>query len=116
MVRRLTEMIGGGRFLRATDLPEGKPVRVTIARVMSETVRDDDGERQKTALSFNGKEKLLLLNRTNAEVLIQAFTDDADRIEGQEVELVRTTAQFRGATVPAIRLRPVEVPQDQIPF
>ena len=58
---------GDGKWLKASDL-EGKTHRVVISDTEIEEFKDDEGiVTQKICLSFDRKERSLLLNKTNAE-------------------------------------------------
>ena len=50
------------RYLRASDLPRGKDIRVTMDRVVLETMESDATE--KPILFFVGKTRGLCLNKT----------------------------------------------------
>ena len=63
-----------GQYLNATLL-EGKPDQVvTIAEATVETVGQDD--ERKLVLRFNGKDRALIVNRTNGDTLAGAFGDN----------------------------------------
>lgn len=116
-------------YLKAADL-QGRAVRVQIDRV---EMRDIGGD-HKPVLYFQGKDKGMVLNKTNATNIANAYGDDTDNWEGAEVELFEAQVDFQGKTVPAIRIRipprppaqrqaaPVRTPQqtaelnDDIPF
>ena len=112
-------------YLRASDLG-GSPVRVTISKVIFENVGDD----RKAVVYFEGKDKGLILNKTNANKLI-VVTASAQTEEwaGKTILLYPTTTEFKGDEVPCIRVReappaapakpaePVSMPSaDDIPF
>lgn len=74
----LVSQVYQSRWLKAEDL-HGKTVRVKIANVEVETVRQRDGEQTpKIAVSFVGARKLLLCNPTQARALAGMFGDDTD--------------------------------------
>jgi hypothetical protein len=91
-------------WLGAADLLglPGGSIRVTISGC---AVRDFDDARQKLALYFVGAKKALLLNRTNALALIDAYGDETDHWTGHPVELYAARVPFRGRIVDAVRLR-----------
>lgn len=88
------------RFVGAPDL-HGRPVQVKIADCHMEDLEDES----KPCLLFVGAGKGLLLNRTNALVLVEAFGDETDAWRGRVVELYPTKVPFRGKLVDAVRLR-----------
>ncbi len=88
------------KYIRPADL-QGKPVTVAMSYVTTETV--GDGERP--VLYFLGKEKGLVLNKTNANTIALAFGDDTENWQGGELILFETMVDFQGKTMPAIRCR-----------
>ena len=116
---KLSELLpSSSQFLRADDVPDGKSIRLVVDSIKVETIKNDEGEAEKPVLFFTGKDKGLVLNRTNLDVLIKLFGDNIDAPTGKQIILYRTFANFRGQTVPALRLRGVEeaTPEDDIPF
>jgi hypothetical protein len=57
---------------------------------------------------FHGR--ALVLNQTNLRTLIAAFGPNSDDWAGKEVTVNRTTADFKGKPVPAIRIDAVRRP------
>lgn len=115
-------------YLKAADLRE-QQVKVIIDRVEL----DEIGGEHKPILYFQGKEKGLVLNKTNANVLAQAYGDETESWAGGEVVLFPTMVDFQGRSVEAIRVkvpprRPAghgsvefstgrqSMPDDEIPF
>ena len=88
--------------MKASDLGKQR-VTVTVARLLLEDV-GGDGE-QKPVLYFEGHEKGLVLNKTNANAIVE-IADTADYTEwpGVQILLFATTTEFRGKTVPCIRI------------
>jgi len=115
---KLSEMLPtSGNYLRADDLPENAAIRVAIDCVRIEQIKRDEETEEKPVLYFTGKDKGLVLNRTNVNTLVSLFGDDETAIMGKQVVLYRTLVPFGGKTVPALRLRGVdEPPNDEIPF
>lgn len=95
----INDVFGGG-FLKAEDL-KGKSPRVTISRV---EVKDfDDGK--KLILHFEGKDKALVCNKTNASIIEEVLgSGDTDDWEGKSVVLTTKKVEFQGKLVPAIRV------------
>ncbi len=91
------------KFVKAEDLA-GQVVRVTIAKVGIEEV--GQAKDRKATLSFVGKDKGLVLNRTNTKALIDAFGKDSDAWVGQKIELYATETLFQGKPVQGLRVRP----------
>src|SRR5262245_65595670 len=87
------------KYLKATDL-QGREHRVTITDVTFESVGDD----KKLVAYFNGKQKGLVLNKTNARAIAKIFGDDSrDWIDKEEI-ITETVVDFRGDAAPTIRL------------
>lgn len=98
-----------GSYLKTEDL-QGRPARVVIETVQIEEVKSDDGIEKKLIAHFMGKDKSLILNRTNCELLEGIIgTDDYEAWAGQSVVLYPTTTKFGAKTVPCLRIRAVQV-------
>jgi hypothetical protein len=80
-------------------------------------------------LHFQGKEKGMVLNKTNANKIAEMFGDDTDQWSGESITLYEAMVDFKGQTVPAIRVRIAqkkkpdvktktasEIIDDEIPF
>jgi hypothetical protein len=118
-MKSLRAILGvGSRYLRAADVPDGYEQQLTIDRVETETLQnaDSDNEEEKAVLYFHGKDKGLVLNKSNGEILIAAYGDDPDVMRGKPVVLFRTVASLRGSTVPALRLRVPATCEEEAPF
>lgn len=90
-------------YLKASDIRGAEPV-VAIDRVDFELI---GRERQKKAvLYFKGKEKGLVLNKTNALKIVQLSGSGAtEDWEGFRVKLFATETEFSGETVECIRIK-----------
>ena len=107
------------KYLRAADLQD-RQVKVLMSRVETETIGDDD----RPVLYFQGKEKGLVLNKTNANAISAVYGDDTENWRGGEIVLFETMVDFQGKTMAAIRCRvPARKPEpegselnDEIPF
>ena len=87
-------------FLKAADL-QGRNITLLISHVeMTEIGRDN-----RPVLFFKGKEKGLVLNKTNATNIATVYGDDTDDWSGGEVTLYEAMVDYQGKTVPAIRVR-----------
>jgi arabinogalactan endo-1,4-beta-galactosidase len=87
-------------YLKAADL-QGRQVSVAMANVAYEKMGDDT----KLVLYFAGKEKGLVLNKTNANNIAAIYGQDTDGWIGKSVVLVEALVDFQGRSVPAIRVR-----------
>lgn len=103
----------GGDYLKAEDLPLNARVVVTVESVtVAEVGKEGEDKQKKLALRFRGKEKLLLLNVTNANMMAEiSGSRDYDHWPGHSAILYRTMTDFAGKRVPALRLdHPTAVP------
>lgn len=99
-------------FLRAADL-QGREFTVPIDRVeMVSVVRD---EPDKPVLYFQGAEKGLVMNKTNATTLIDRFGPESNDWTGQRVTVFPTETDYQGKRVACVRLRiPLERPKVEL--
>ena len=88
------------KYLKAIDL-QGREVRVIMAHVEIEKLGDDD----KPILYFKGKEKGVVLNRTNSNAISDAYGDDTEDWSDQPLILFSVMVDFNGKVGPAIRCR-----------
>jgi hypothetical protein len=88
------------QFIKASDLG-GREVRVTMANVEKEKIGTDN----KLVLYFKGKEKGLVLNKTNAATISDAYGDDTDDWYDQPLFLFSVKTDFQGKVVDATRCR-----------
>jgi hypothetical protein len=105
-------------YLKADDLREGAEVRLTISKVQVEVIDQDGGKKEVAVVYFSGKEKGLVLNATNGSKITGAYGDSIEAVTGKEVILYRDTTEFKGKTVPCLRVRipSQEVDAEDIPF
>jgi hypothetical protein len=90
-------------YLKASDLKGGQPV-VTIDRVEFEPVGQQ--KEMKPILYFHGKEKGMVLNKTNAKNITNlAGSPDTDDWIGFAIRLYVAHVEFQGDTVEAIRVK-----------
>lgn len=88
------------KYLKAGDL-RGNNVKVVIDRV----VMEDIGDSEKPVIFFVGKEKGLVLNKTNANNIVILYGDEMDDWSAREIVLFPAMVDFQGRTVEAIRVR-----------
>ena len=98
------------KYLRAADLPEGKNHDVTIDRVEMEDIDGDQNSDKKPVVYFTGKKKGLVLNKTNATTISDAYGVNTDTWPGKPLLLYSTKTEFRGKRVACIR---IDIPTDQ---
>ena len=94
------------RYLKAADIPSGRSIAVAVREVVMEGVESDHGPAEdKPVVYFEDKQKGLVLNRTNAAVISEAYGDETDAWPGKPLEIYTTQTEFRGRMVPCLRLR-----------
>ena len=87
-------------YLKAADLQD-RNVTVRMSHVKIETLNDDE----KPVLYFVGKEKGIVLNKTNATNIAIAYGDDTAEWRDKEIILFPTMVDFQGRSVEAIRVK-----------
>lgn len=94
-------------YLKADDL-QGRRALVLISHVEME---DIGSEGKKPVLHFQGKDRGLILNKTNAAMLTEICgTPETDMWRGVGVVLYPTKVDYQGKRVPAIR---IDYPQQE---
>ena len=107
-------------FLRASDL-QGKTIPLTIAAIGSHIFNEGKSDQKiQVTLSFEGKEKKLGLNATNARVIASLLGDETDMWIGKKIKIYPTKTDFAGEMVDCIRIVQDAPPEagnfDEIPF
>jgi len=97
------------KFLKAADLPAGRDIPVTMTTVQMETMEDGT---EKPTLSFEGKERSLVLNKTNSATIAAGYGDETDSWFGRPLILFVTKTMYAGRMVDCIR---VKLPTGQAP-
>jgi hypothetical protein len=94
-------------FIYAYDL-QGRDVTVTIRKVVAGTLVGKGGKsNKKPVLYFEGKEKGLGLNITNARIIASIYGSfKSEDWLGKRITLYPTTTQFGSETMDCIRVRP----------
>ena len=104
-------------YLKAADL-QGRAVKVTIGGLTHEEI----GDSAKPVLHFVGKDRGLVLNKTNANMIAEVLgSDETDDWEGKTITLYATKVDYQGRRVDAIRVQPVAhkaepLTDDSVPF
>ena len=98
-----------GKYLKAEDIPIGQQVAVTIDRVEIEDVAGNDNPAdKKPVLYFIGKQKGLVLNKTNSSTISAVYGDETEGWRDQTIKLFQSEVMFQGVMTPCLR---VTVPQ-----
>jgi hypothetical protein len=94
----------GSKYFSASDLNGGRK-RLQIGKVEIAELREKDGStKRKFVIWFNGEEKALVCNKTNANALAHAFGKDRRNWVGAFVELY---SEMTGLGKPGVRLKPL---------
>lgn len=89
-----------GKYLKASDL-QGRRARVEISNVEFGKVGND----RKIILTFRGKEKQMVVNKTNMNTLVALTrTKETDDWVGWMVTLYAGRAEYQGKSVDALRI------------
>ena len=91
-------------YVKAADL-DGKPRIVTIRTCVLEDLGQGNERERKPVLYFDKAQKGLVLNKTNANTVADAYGDDTAAWEGRSVEIFPTPVEYKGKMVDGIRLR-----------
>lgn len=87
-------------YLKASDLG-GREIRVTMANVEREKIGTDT----KLILYFKGKEKGLVLNKTNAYAIGDGYGEDTQDWYDQPLILFSIKTEYQGKIVDGLRCR-----------
>ncbi len=96
----IKDVYKGGNSLKAEDL-KGRAHLLTIGEVRLQ--KFDEGA--KLVIAFSGRDKTLVCNKTNAQMIASKLGDDYDRWAGNEIEVYPDKTQFNGSLVDCIRVR-----------
>ena len=94
-------------WLKAGDL-KGRSVDVTISHVSEEDV----GDGMKPVLYMSGKDKGIVLNKTNASMIASSYGDMTEGWEGKPLTVFPDKTSFQGKIVDCIRVRVPVPPAD----
>ena len=99
-------------YVKASDL-NGKPWDMKIRTVAMEDLGQGNDKESKPVLYFDGAQKGLVLNKTNATNIAKSYGDDTGNWTGKDIQVFPTTTEFKGETVDAIRVRVVPEAQSE---
>src|SRR5690349_2468362 len=88
------------KFLKSADLG-GNIAKVTIDKVVSEEIGGD----RKLIIYFQGKTRGMVLNKTNARTIAEAYGDETEQWAGAPVEIFSMKVDFQGRMVDGLRVR-----------
>jgi hypothetical protein len=90
-------------FLKAEDL-RGRRVPCTITAAVMEEIGQGRDKETKLILSFAGKEKKMVCNKTNATSIAKLYGDDTDFWIGKVINIEPREIEFGGELVWGIRV------------
>jgi hypothetical protein len=112
----------GSKYLSVADLKDGEP-RFKIGKVEVAELREKNGTtKRKYVMLFEGVEKGLVINKTNARKLAEVYGKQSSKWIGQIVQLYAEETSFgKGVRVrpmrkPATPAEPDPVLNDAVPF
>jgi len=92
------------RFVKASDLPKPKSVKIKSAEM--ETLKTPQGlAERKLVLQFDGFEKCLATNRTNFDTIAALHGHDTNGWVGKPIELFASRTHVRGRETDCVRVR-----------
>ncbi len=100
------------KYLKAADLA-GQDRTVTIRACVQEELGQGSEMEVKPVLYFDGGQKGLVLNKTNAQAIAEDYGDDTETWVGREIVLLVREVDFKGKLTPAIRVRVQTPPRPQ---
>ena len=91
------------KYLKSADITN--PIKVVIRGCRIEGI-DEEGKEQKPVLYFNGMDRGLVLNKTNATMISGAFGSETDNWTGKTVGLwVDPNVMFGNEKRPGLRVK-----------
>lgn len=90
------------KYLRAADLKGQTPI-CTITKIDMQDMKDGQ---VKPCIYLNHKDKGLVLNKTNANMIAKLYGPETDAWIGKKIMLITAWVEYQGDTVEAIRIRP----------
>jgi hypothetical protein len=95
------------KYFKSDDFKGDRRLTLTIAEVVPEIIKGEDGEEEKWVVYFEEEDRGLVLNVTNARTLEEfSGSDDSDDWIGLRVTLFTTRVDFAGKRVSGIRIDP----------
>ena len=92
------------KYLKASDL-QGRDIKVTVASLSPEQFENEGKTETKLVVYFQGKEKGVVLNKTNAATIATAYGFDYTQWPGNQITLYVAMVDAWGETREAIRVR-----------
>lgn len=100
------DLLFPSKYLKAADL-RGRDVTVTISSIdPRHELKSSQGTDLKPVVKLEGKEKMWVLNKTNAKTVASIYGNEVTKWLGKPVTIYPTTVQAGGKTCDCIRVRP----------
>lgn len=90
-------------FLKAEDL-KGRDVTLTIEEVEADFITKDKSEGKKVIISFVGKDKKLVANKTNCRTIAKLYGEETDDWIGKQIIIGPREVEYQGEMTWAIRV------------
>lgn len=100
---RVSDHYSESQYLSAKDI--GNEILTLKIRNVAMEIMSDENETEKMAISFEGFEKMLVLNKTNATELAETISDDTSEWIGKEIDLFVANVQYKGRREKGVRVR-----------
>jgi hypothetical protein len=102
----MTSLMGSfpSKYLRHTDL-NGRAVKFTMSTVKREEIGFGAKREEKPLLSFRETAKMLVLNKTNAQSIVDLYGDNPRAYPGKALTLFPAKVDAMGKTHDVIRVR-----------
>lgn len=101
----ILELFDPSKYICAFEL-QSKDRTVTIQTVRGEQIEGEGNRKaKKPVIHFTDWPKPLVLNKTNAKVLIALYGSDYTKWAGKRITIYPTTAKMAGEDVDAVRVR-----------
>jgi hypothetical protein len=97
-------------YLRAVDIPP-RGITLVIEDLTQEEANSDGAKVKKHALRFRDENRLLILNKSNAQILEAAF-GDSDNWPGRTITLSKVPVIYMGSPTDGIRVSAVDFDDD----
>lgn len=91
-------------YVSAADL-NGQDVPVTVRNCVIEDVTNESKTEPLPVLYFEGMQKGMVLNKTNAATISGMYGDETDLWAGRSITLYPTETSWQGKMVPCVRVR-----------
>lgn len=95
------------KYLKASDLGDKRPT-VIMESVSMETLGQGEEQETKPVVSFRGKDKGLVLNKTNSNTIAGLYGPDTDKWAGQPITLSAVEVAYKGKMCISIRVSTIK--------